>query len=352
MMTSGAVRVVQYLNQFFGQLGGEAEAGVAPRLVEGPVGPGLALKQSLGEAAQITHTVICGDNYFAEDPERALSEILALVRQARPDVLVAGPAFSAGRYGIACGRICQAAQSDLGLVAVTGLADDSPAVDIYRQDVVIVATGSSAAGMRSALSTMASLALNLHQGIPLGPPDVDGYISSGLRLNVMDERTGAERAVSLLLAKLEGAPVTTEIPLPQTEDVPRAPDIEDLSTAWVALATTGGLVPTGNPDRLRSHSSDRWGSYSIAGLDGLHPDQFEAFHGGFLVKYVNEDPNRLLPLDALDTMVKDGRLGGVHPTLYTIAGNGTSPALIRKMVQEIAPDLKANHVQAVLVSST
>ena len=38
------IRVVHYLNQFFGQLGGEEMASLPPRVVDGPVGFGSTLR--------------------------------------------------------------------------------------------------------------------------------------------------------------------------------------------------------------------------------------------------------------------------------------------------------------------
>ena len=37
------IRVVHYINQFFGQIGGEEMANIAPEIREGIVGPGAAL---------------------------------------------------------------------------------------------------------------------------------------------------------------------------------------------------------------------------------------------------------------------------------------------------------------------
>src|SRR5437870_11913735 len=41
------------------------------------------------------------------------SSDLALVAAARPDLVVGGPAFLAGRYGVACGALCAAVQAEL-----------------------------------------------------------------------------------------------------------------------------------------------------------------------------------------------------------------------------------------------
>jgi len=84
----------------------------------------------------------------------------------------------------------------------------------------------------------------------------------------------------------------------------------------------------------------------------LTPDRFEAFHGGFYTAFVNQDPNRLVPLDAVCDLVAEGKLGGLHPTLYTIAGNGTYPEMAERMANEIAPELKRAQVGGALVTST
>lgn len=346
------MRVTHYLNQFFGQIGGEEHAGVPPRLVEGTVGAGALLDRTLGDAARVTHTVICGDNYFSEHTEEALGTIVEQLEEAAPDLVVAGPAFMAGRYGLACMQVAAAAADRLGVPAVAGLAPGNPAADDVRPRVLVVPTGTDAGGMRDAVDRIASLALKVGRGQPLGLPEEDGYLPRGLRLNVLDERTGAERAIAMLKAKIAGEHVETEIPLPEVEDVPPAAALADLSGSVVALATSGGLVPAGNPDRLKSHHSDFWRSYEIDGQAGFEKGRYEAVHGGFYVQYVNDDPNRLLPLDALLDMVEAGELGGVHHRYYTIAGNGTDPEVARKMARAMAEELKAAHVDAVLASAT
>ena len=115
------LRVVCYLNQFFGQLSGEEKAGVGPQVADGAVGAARAVQQALGDAGTVVATVICGDNYAAEQAERAVAEMVPLVAAARPDLVVAGPAFLAGRYGVACGALCAAVQAQLEVPVVTGM---------------------------------------------------------------------------------------------------------------------------------------------------------------------------------------------------------------------------------------
>ncbi len=64
------IRVVHYINQFFAQIGGEEKADIEPVLMEGIVGPGLALKSGLGDDYEVVATVICGDTYFGGNIEK------------------------------------------------------------------------------------------------------------------------------------------------------------------------------------------------------------------------------------------------------------------------------------------
>ena len=94
-------KIVHYLNQFFGGIGGEDKADFEPEVWEKVVGPGQALKAGLGEDFEIVATVVCGDNYFGENLDKATDTIVEMVRKYEPDIFVAGPAFNAGRYGVA-----------------------------------------------------------------------------------------------------------------------------------------------------------------------------------------------------------------------------------------------------------
>ncbi len=346
------IRVVHYLNQFFGQIGGEDQAGVAPRAVAHPVGPGIALQAALGEKAQVVATVICGDNFFAEHPLEATEEVIRLIRSFEPQLVVAGPAFNAGRYGPACGAVCQAVPARLGVPAVTGMYPENPGLDLYRKDIFCVETGPSAAGMRQAVAAMAVLGLKLAGGEALGPPEAEGYLPRGIRKNTWAEKTGAARAVDLLLAKLQGLPYRTELPMPSFEKVPPAPPVSGLSTATVALVTEGGIVPKGNPDRLESARASKFLKYSLEGIEDLSGEGFESVNGGYSNVFANEDPDRVLPVDALRDCERQGKIGRLYPYFFTTTGNGTGLENARKFGREIARDLIADGVQAVILTAT
>lgn len=150
-------KIVHYINQFFAGIGGEEKADYKPELREGNVGPGLALDTALGEDYEVVATIICGDNYFGENLETATDTVLEMVKKYNPDVFVAGPAFNAGRYGVACGTICKAVEERLGIPSVTAEYEENPGVDMFRKDVIIVKTGNSAADMRKAVKNIASI---------------------------------------------------------------------------------------------------------------------------------------------------------------------------------------------------
>ena len=113
------LRIIHYLNAFFGGLGGEAEGHAAPSLHLGSVGPGRLLEQELGDQGEVVATVICGDGYFSEYEEAVVDQFRDYLRTYQPDAVIAGPAFRSGRYGLACGRLCLEAEQ-FGIPAITG----------------------------------------------------------------------------------------------------------------------------------------------------------------------------------------------------------------------------------------
>jgi glycine reductase len=186
----------------------------------------------------------------------------------------------------------------------------------------------------------------------MGTPAEEGYISKGIRKNVFVEKRGSERAVDMLLKKLAGEEFETEYPIPVFDRVEPATAIPDLSKVTVALVTSGGIVPKGNPDRIEASSASRFGKYSIEGLDGLTSEGFQTAHGGYDPVYANDIPNRVVPVDALRALEKEGKIGKLFPYFYTTVGNGTSVANAAKFATEIAHELVNEGVQAVILTST
>ena len=306
------LRVVHYMNQFFAGIGAEDKADTPPGERPGPIGPGRMLQQALGPRGEIVATVYCGDNYMAEHAS-ALDEVLGMIAAHRPDVVMAGPAFSAGRYGVACGKVVVGARERLKVTAVTGMHVDNAATEVYRTKLHIASTARTATGMADALRTMARLAVKLAAGTPLGSPAEEGYVTTGRRHFELAPRRAAERAVEMLLRKVRGESYTTEWPVPRYNRVPAAPPLRHPERATLALITTGGLVRRGNPDRLESGYATKWLRYPIAGVDALSPEQWQSVHGGFNTTRINEDPHRVLPLDVARELEREGVIGRIHP---------------------------------------
>jgi len=346
------LRVVCYLNQFFGGLGGEDRAGVGPQVVPGAVGAARAVQQALGEAGTVVATVICGDNHVAERPEPAVAELLALVAAQQPGLVVAGPAFLAGRYGVACGALCAAVQAQLGVPAVTGMHAENPGVDLYRRQVHIARTGAEAGRMLEEVGRLVALGLKLARRQPLGTPAEEGYFARGITHNALAERNAAERATAMLLDKLAGRPFATEVPLPDFPAVPAPRLVKTLEAATIALVTDGGLVPRGNPDGIEALAATRWGAYSIAGEAGLDPARFDNVHRGYDTTYVKQDPHRLVPVDAARELEERGAIGKLHETVYSTTGVATTLAHSARMGREIAEKLREAGVDAVILTST
>lgn len=345
-------KVVHYINQFFAGIGGEEKADIKPELRDGVVGPGMALQGAMGEDVEIIATIICGDSYFNENVEEAQAEILAMVKKHNPDLFIAGPAFNAGRYGTACGTIAKAVQEDLGVKVVTAMYIENPGVDMYRKDLFIVETGNSAAAMRKAVPAIAKLSLKMLKDETIGSPADEGYIERGVRVNYFADKVGAERAVDMLVKKLKGEEFKTEYPMPVFDNVEPGKAILDLSKAKIALVTSGGIVPKGNPDKIESSSASKYGKYDIDGVMDLTEATYETAHGGYDPVYANEDSDRVLPVDVLRDLEKEGVIGELHRYFYTTTGNGTSVNNSRAFADEFAQELLADGVDAVILTST
>lgn len=346
-----AYKVVHYINQFFAGLGGEEKADIAPEVREGKVGPGMGLGQNLGSDVEIVATIICGDNFFATNPEKVCQEVIDCCKKYKANALIAGPAFNAGRYGTACAQVCATAQKELGITTVTALYEENPGVDLYRKQITIVKTPNSAAGMKDALLNVAAVAKKLLAGEELNAA-TDGVFEKGIRKNMFYELPGAERAVDMLIKKLNNKPFVTEYPMPVFDRVTPRPPVKDMAHAKIAIVTSGGIVPQGNPDHIAASSAQNYGEYNITGVINLEQGKYQTAHGGYDQTYANQDPDRVLPVDVLRDLVKEGKVGSLHELFYTTVGNGTAVAKSKKFGEEIGKKLKDAQVQAVILTST
>jgi glycine reductase len=347
-------KAILYLNQFFGQIGGEDKADFAPVIKEGIVGPAMALQAQLGDDVKVTHTVICGDNYMGSHTTEATDTIMKFLADKEFDIFFAGPAFRAGRYGVACGQVCNAVSKTYKVPVITSMNEENPGVEMFRQDMYIFKGGDSAAKMRRDVKKMAQFGMKLLTGKELLSAEEEGYYGRGIRRQVWTNPpvTAADRAVDMLLKKLSGQPFETELPIPPKDVVDVAPSIKDLSKANIAIVTSGGIVPADNPDKIQSASATRWGKYDISGLDRLESGAYKTIHAGFDPTEANKNPNVIVPVDAMRAYEREGKIGKFNDHFYSTVGTGTTQGEAARMAKEMVPYLEEEGVDGVIQVST
>ncbi len=345
------MRIVHYLNQFYAGLGGEDAAGIGPQVLDGPVGPGRLLAQLLRDGYQddyeIVVTIVCGDDYAASTPAVA-QELLGMARAADAELLVAGPAFGSGRYGLACARLVAAAHAD-GLTALATMHPDNPGITDAGAAPVVAASATSRQ-MRPTMQRVAAAIAKLATGATLTTED--GRVAKAARTGRLVEQRAAARAVELVLRRLGGDQESTEIPVGGFDAVDPAAPVGKAASATVALVTEGAVVPAGNPDGLESARATRWLRYQIEGVDALASGEWESVDGGFATTAANADPNRIVPLDTARALEREGTIGRLHDEFLVTVGNGTPVATARRFGVEWAAELRKAGVQAAILTAT
>lgn len=313
----------------------------------------MAFNAALKEA-QITHTIICGDNYMGSNKDEAIAEILELIKDLNFDVFIAGPAFQAGRYGVACGNICKAIKEKYNVPVVTSMNVENPGVEMFKKEIPVFEGGRSAASMKNDAEAVAKYVDKVLRNEETGGAEENGYFSRGIRHQVwLDSKvSAAKRGVDMLVKKLKGEEFQTELPIPKKDSVPVAAPIKDLKSAKIAVLTTGGIVPVDNPDRIQSASATRWGRYDISKMDRLKSGEFKTIHAGFDPAAADNDPNVIVPLDVMKDLLKKGVYGKLHDYFYSTVGTGTTQAEASRMGKEMLEHLKADNVDGVIMVST
>src|SRR5262249_41998563 len=146
---------------------------------------------------------------------------------------------------------------------ITGMSEENPGTDLYREMLYIVDSGANAGKMRDVLSTMAALAKKLMSKAEIGFPRDEGYLSRGFIRDQFVAQMAGERLVDMVLAKVKGKPFESEMVATAFAPVAMPPAVADVSKATFLLVTDGGLVPKGNPDKIQGSAATRWGVYGI-----------------------------------------------------------------------------------------
>lgn len=349
-----AKKAICYINQFYAGIGGEEKADIGLNIFEGAKGPGIGLEKLWDGKIEIVKTISCGDNYINNEEhfKKAWIEIKEIIEEIKPDIFIAGPAFNAGRYGVACAKLCDYVRKNLNIPSITAMYYENPAVPIYVKDNYIIASPETASGMKKVLPVLSALSLKFINREKIGPARTEGYIPTGHRYNAYNQTIGAARVVDMLFKKLKEEDYFTEIPLRKFEKVKAAAPLKDRKNAIIALITTGGLVPKGNPDKLRQAFSVTCAKYNIEGLVSIPAGDYESIHGGYDTTLVNEDPNRLVPLDELRILEKEHYIKGIYKNFFTTCGIGTKITDSINIGKGMAKELLENGVNGVILTST
>jgi glycine reductase len=216
----------------------------------------------------------------------------------------------------------------------------------------IIDSGDNAARMREVLAKMTRFAHKLICHEPIGSPKEEGYIPRGLIRDQFVEKTAGERLIDMAMAKLLREPFETEMAPASFAAIPKPLPVKDLRKAKLMLITDGGLVPKGNPDKIEGSAATRWGAYDIEHDDDLRGEDYEISHGGYDPQFVRQDPDRLVPLDVMRQLEKDGAIGELCGEFISTSGLANPLSNTRRMGREMAEKVKSLGVDAVILTST
>ena len=346
------MKAIHYINQFFGQIGGEEKADQTPIFHDGLIGCSMMLNAMVKPEIEVTNTIVCGDNYITNHTAEALKEIFAFLDTKEFDIFFAGPAFMAGRYGVGCGIVCKAVAEKYGVPVITSMNEENPGVEEYKAVAYIFKGGRKSTFMKADVTAMANFAKKLAKGEALLPAAQEGYFPRGVRAEIPCDIMAADRVIDMLLKKIAGEPFQPELIIPKMEKIPPAAPVADLSKATIALVSSSGVVPVDNPDRIQSASAQKWGKYDISKLDNLPEGVFKTIHAGFDPAAMCAVPDRGIPVDAMRYFERQGKIGKLYDWFYVTVGTGTTQAFAAKFGREIAQELHAANVDAVILTST
>jgi glycine reductase len=236
--------------------------------------------------------------------------------------------------------------------------EEVPGMELYRKYAFICKTTNNARNMPEAIRSMVRLAFRLISGEKemglltrenLPKPEEYNYFSRNLLRNEYCDKTIAERSVEKLVAKLQGKPFESEVIPPRFERVPPPAAIKDLSKCEIALISDGGLVPKGNPDGLATRSNLKWGAYDVEALFR----EYEVAHAGYFNDHVLERPDRLVPVDIMRELAKEGKIGKLHRLFFSTSGCTTVSKRCGEMGEEMGAVMKKGGiVGAAILTST
>ena len=269
------------------------------------------------------------------------------------DLFAAGPCFDAGRYGMSAGALCAAVQEHLGIPAIAAMSEENPGVDLYRESLHIVDSGTNAARTRDVIAKMAHLGNKLVAKEKIGLPAEEGYLARGLLRDQLVEKRAATRMVDMLLAKMKGEKFESEMTPTTFAPVAMPAAIKDMSKAKVMMITDGGLVPKGNPDRIQGTAATNFGAYDIAGQRRSARARITKYRTAVTTLV---SCSKILiawfPSMLFARWKKTASIGKLHDEFLSTCGRSNPLSNTRRLGREMAAKAKREGVDAVILTST
>jgi glycine reductase len=75
-------------------------------------------------------------------------------------------------------------------------------------------------------------------------------------------------------------------------------------------------------------------------------------HTGYDTATVDQDPDRIVPLDAMRQLERQQRFKKLHDQYFVTTGTGAMPSKMAELGAGIAAELKTSGVNAVLLTAT
>lgn len=123
---------------------------------------------------------------------------------------------------------------------------------------------------------------------------------------------------------------------------------KDLSQCTVALISTGGLYVKGDRPFAITNRDDVDESYRAIPREASL-EELAIAHEHFDKRHCSEDLNVIFPVERLEQLVREGVIGRVADTNYSITGYIPRPEHLAESGKTIALGLKAESVDAVIL---
>ena len=270
----------------------------------------------------------------------AIAEILALIQEAEPDLVVAGPAFTSGRYGLACARVAAAATA-AGLTAVARHAPRQPRARRGRHGRRWWPAGEAARTWARRSTRCRPRPPRCSSRASRSPPTTAASAAAPPSAAVADgqRRRPGPSTWSWPAWAATGTPPRSPSPASTRSRRPRPSTTRRQSrspssprAAWSPTPTPAAWSRPGPPSGCATRSR---------GSTELEPGEWRSVHGGFSTVCANADPHRILPLDVARQLEDEGahrpalrgvlrhrrqrHVGGQRPPLRRRVGGRPAP---------------------------